>query len=100
MAWKKSPPDLVAAFEGLVPKKPDIERRSMSGYPAAFDFEPMPGRHERMDRGAGPARRRRWPRPGLDRGCAPLRHRYARNEGEPRETHPAAAKTLTRSARD
>ena len=36
MAWKKAPPALVAAFDRLVPKKPDIERRSMFGYPAAF----------------------------------------------------------------
>ncbi|HLY38852.1 MAG TPA: TfoX/Sxy family protein [Candidatus Binatia bacterium] len=36
MAWKKSPGALVAAFERLVPKTRDIERRSMFGYPAAF----------------------------------------------------------------
>jgi TfoX/Sxy family transcriptional regulator of competence genes len=74
MAWKKSPAELVAAFERVVPR--GAERRSMFGYPAAFvngnmfsglfedrvvlrldemgaaeakrigatDFEPMPGR--------------------------------------------------------
>ena len=36
MAWKKAPPAVVAAFEALVPKRPDVQRRQMFGYPAAF----------------------------------------------------------------
>jgi len=36
MPWKKSPPELVAAFERLVPTARGVERRSMFGYPAAF----------------------------------------------------------------
>ena len=35
MAWKKSPAELVAAFERLVPAG-GVERRQMFGYPAAF----------------------------------------------------------------
>jgi TfoX/Sxy family transcriptional regulator of competence genes len=35
MAWKKSPPELVAAFERLTAGYA-VERRSMFGYPAAF----------------------------------------------------------------
>ncbi len=36
MAWRKSPPDLIALFEDAVPRGRGIERRSMFGYPAAF----------------------------------------------------------------
>jgi len=36
MAWKKSPPALVAAFDALVAPYEQTERRSMFGYPAAF----------------------------------------------------------------
>jgi len=36
MAWKKSPPALVASFADLVAPFRDAERRSMFGYPAAF----------------------------------------------------------------
>jgi TfoX/Sxy family transcriptional regulator of competence genes len=34
--WKKSPPELVALFDEIVPNDPAIERRTMFGYPAAF----------------------------------------------------------------
>lgn len=71
MAWKRSPPELVAAFEKAAPKDPRAVRRPMFGYPALFvngnmfagtfqdrvmvrlpedqrkglrPFEPMPGR--------------------------------------------------------
>jgi TfoX/Sxy family transcriptional regulator of competence genes len=36
MAWRPSPPRLVALFERAVPRAPDVERRQMFGYPAAF----------------------------------------------------------------
>jgi TfoX/Sxy family transcriptional regulator of competence genes len=36
MAWKKSPPELVAAFDALVAPYEQAERRSMFGYPAVF----------------------------------------------------------------
>ena len=36
MAWKKSPPGLVSAFDTLVAPYPKAERRSMFGYPAVF----------------------------------------------------------------
>jgi TfoX/Sxy family transcriptional regulator of competence genes len=36
MAWKKSPPELVAAFATSLPDDPLVERRSMFGYPCAF----------------------------------------------------------------
>ena len=36
MAWKKSPPALIAAFERVVPAGGGAERRPMFGYPAAF----------------------------------------------------------------
>jgi TfoX/Sxy family transcriptional regulator of competence genes len=36
MAWKKSPPALIAAFERVVPAGGGAERRLMFGYPAAF----------------------------------------------------------------
>src|SRR5207237_9424032 len=36
MAWKKSPPELVRAFDRLVPATRAVERRTMFGYPAAF----------------------------------------------------------------
>ena len=36
MQFRKSPPELIAAFERAVPQKGDIERRKMFGYPAAF----------------------------------------------------------------
>src|SRR5438128_536165 len=36
MAWKKSPPELVSAFDRLVPAARGVERRKMFGYPAAF----------------------------------------------------------------
>lgn len=35
MAWKKSPAELIATFDAVVPGAP-AERRSMFGYPAAF----------------------------------------------------------------
>jgi len=36
MAWKKSPPELIAAFARVVPAGGGAERRPMFGYPAAF----------------------------------------------------------------
>lgn len=36
MNWRKSPEALVRTFETLVPGDPDVERRKMFGYPAAF----------------------------------------------------------------
>lgn len=36
MAWQKSPPDLIARFDGVVPDDPRVERRKMFGYPCAF----------------------------------------------------------------
>lgn len=36
MAWRKSPPALIAAFDGALPDDPHVERRKMFGYPAAF----------------------------------------------------------------
>jgi TfoX/Sxy family transcriptional regulator of competence genes len=35
-AWKKTPPDLVAAFDNAVPASPKITRRPMFGYASAF----------------------------------------------------------------
>jgi TfoX/Sxy family transcriptional regulator of competence genes len=35
MQWKKSPPELIAVFDSVVPGAPAV-RRSMFGYPAAF----------------------------------------------------------------
>ena len=36
MNWRKSPEALVRTFDTLVPDDPDVERRKMFGYPAAF----------------------------------------------------------------
>lgn len=36
MAWRKSPPSLVALFDRVLPQDARIERRRMFGYPAAF----------------------------------------------------------------
>ncbi len=36
MAWRKSPPALVAAFDAALPKNSGVRRRQMFGYPAAF----------------------------------------------------------------
>lgn len=36
MAWKKSPPDLIAAFEKAKPTDPTVTARPMFGYPALF----------------------------------------------------------------
>ncbi len=36
MPWKKSPPELIAAFARVVPAGGGAERRPMFGYPAAF----------------------------------------------------------------
>jgi hypothetical protein len=35
-SWKKSPPDLVAAFDAFVAQRPELGPRKMFGYPAAF----------------------------------------------------------------
>ena len=35
-AWKKTPPELVAAFDKAVPPSPEITRRPMFGYSSAF----------------------------------------------------------------
>ncbi len=34
--WKKSSPELVAAFDAALPLFPAVERRQMFGYPCAF----------------------------------------------------------------
>jgi|CXWL01.1.fsa_nt_gi TfoX/Sxy family transcriptional regulator of competence genes len=34
--WKKSPPELVAAFDAALPRAARVERRQMFGYPCAF----------------------------------------------------------------
>ena len=36
MAWKKAPPELVAAFDAAFPTVPGAERRLMFGFPAGF----------------------------------------------------------------
>src|SRR5437899_11274509 len=36
MAWKKSPPELIAAFEKAKPSGPSVTARPMFGYPAPF----------------------------------------------------------------
>jgi TfoX/Sxy family transcriptional regulator of competence genes len=36
MAWKKSPPELIAAFEKARPVDPTVTSRPMFGYPALF----------------------------------------------------------------
>jgi TfoX/Sxy family transcriptional regulator of competence genes len=36
MAWKKSPPELIAAFEKAKPDDPSVTSRPMFGYPALF----------------------------------------------------------------
>ncbi|HLQ24981.1 MAG TPA: TfoX/Sxy family protein [Acidiferrobacterales bacterium] len=34
--WKPSPPNLIASFDKFIEALPNIERRKMFGYPAAF----------------------------------------------------------------
>ena len=34
--WKKSPTELIAAFDAAIAGKPGVERRQMFGYPSAF----------------------------------------------------------------
>ena len=36
MAWRKSPPELIALFDEVAPGDPIAERRQMFGYPCAF----------------------------------------------------------------
>jgi len=36
MAWRKSPPELIALFDAAIPTDARVERRKMFGYPAAF----------------------------------------------------------------
>ena len=36
MAWKKTPPELAAAFDRAAPKGPKVVRKPMFGYPAVF----------------------------------------------------------------
>ena len=36
MAWKKSPPELIAAFEKAMPSDPGVQSRPMFGYPSVF----------------------------------------------------------------
>lgn len=35
-AWKKTPPELAAAFDKAVPSSPSVTRKPMFGYPSAF----------------------------------------------------------------
>ncbi|MBM3567606.1 MAG: TfoX/Sxy family protein [Alphaproteobacteria bacterium] len=41
MAWRKSPPTLIARFDAVLPKAPGVVRRSMFGYPVAFVNDAM-----------------------------------------------------------
>jgi len=36
MGFKKSPPDLIARFDAVLPQSPLVERKKMFGYPASF----------------------------------------------------------------
>ncbi|MHB8578148.1 MAG: hypothetical protein ACYDCQ_22790 [Dehalococcoidia bacterium] len=36
MAWSKAPEHLVELFATIVPDNPEVERRKMFGFPAAF----------------------------------------------------------------
>jgi TfoX/Sxy family transcriptional regulator of competence genes len=36
MAWRKSPPDLIALFESVIPHKLGVVAKPMFGYPACF----------------------------------------------------------------
>jgi TfoX/Sxy family transcriptional regulator of competence genes len=36
MAWKKSPPELIEAFDRAAPEDPAVKSRPMFGYPALF----------------------------------------------------------------
>lgn len=36
MAWRKSPPALIAAFDAATPRDKRVEKRKMFGYPAFF----------------------------------------------------------------
>jgi TfoX/Sxy family transcriptional regulator of competence genes len=36
MAWRKSPAELIASFEAVLPADPRVEPRKMFGYPCAF----------------------------------------------------------------
>ena len=36
VAWKKSPPELIAAFEKAKPSDPNVQSRPMFGYPSVF----------------------------------------------------------------
>ncbi len=36
MAWRKSPPELIALFDSVVPHKPGVVAKPMFGYPACF----------------------------------------------------------------
>lgn len=35
-SWKKAPPELVATFEALVARRPELVARKMFGYPCGF----------------------------------------------------------------
>ena len=36
LAWKKSPPELIARFDAVLPSDGRVERRTMFGFPCAF----------------------------------------------------------------
>ena len=36
MPWRKSPPELIALFDSVVPHKPGVVAKPMFGYPACF----------------------------------------------------------------
>jgi TfoX/Sxy family transcriptional regulator of competence genes len=36
MAWRKSPPELIAIFESVIPHKAGVVAKPMFGYPACF----------------------------------------------------------------
>jgi TfoX/Sxy family transcriptional regulator of competence genes len=89
--WKKSPPDLVEAFDALVSPYGRAQRRSMFGYPAAFLAGNMVcGLHEdrlvlRLDPRAAAAAKKRGacdfePMPGRSmRGWIAVPHKLVAN---------------------
>jgi len=37
MKWKKAPPELIGLFDRVLPQAEDVSRRTMFGYPCAFN---------------------------------------------------------------
>lgn len=60
--WKKSPPELIAAFDVALASQPQAERRKMFGYPCAFVNGNMAvGLHEDRVIARVPDEAARWP---------------------------------------